>query len=226
MILHFADLGMIQYKEALRLQYQLHEKRQRDEIEDVVLLLEHPPVITMGVRGIYDNVYFSKEQLSEKGIDIVEVQRGGDVTFHGPGQLVGYPIMNLKDTGSDVKSFVEKMQNSIIEILETYYNIQANSEHGKYTGVWVGDEKIAAIGIEIKKWITMHGFAFNINTNLEYFNFINPCGLSKGVTSLEMLTGKKQDINRIKKAVIDHFARQYKREAKEISVEELLNPER
>ena len=110
----------------------------------------------MGVRGDYRNVYLSKEQLSQKGIDVVEIQRGGDVTFHGPGQLVGYPIMNLKDAGSDVKSFVEKMQNSIIGVLETYYGIEANPEHGKYTGVWVGEGKIAAIGIEVKKWIDVY----------------------------------------------------------------------
>lgn len=221
-MLNYVDLGLIEYGKALEIQYKLHQKRQAGEIEDTLILLEHSPVLTLGTRGEYSNIYLPKELLEKQGIKIFEVNRGGDVTYHGPGQIVGYAIMDIKALGGDLKDFVHKMEQSIINLLKDKYEINAYREEKKYTGVWVDDKKIAAIGIEAKKWISMHGFAFNVNTNLEHFKLINPCGLSKEVTSVESLTGKKEDINALKPLLASYFAKEHKMEFKKVSINELL----
>lgn len=221
-MLNYVDLGLIEYGKALDIQYKLHQKRQAGEIEDTLLLLEHSPVLTLGTRGEYSNIYFPKELLEKQGIKIFEVNRGGDVTYHGPGQIVGYAIMDIKALGGDLKDFVHKMEQSIINLLKDKYAFNAYREEKKYTGVWVDDKKITAIGIEAKKWVSMHGFAFNVNTNLEHFKLINPCGLSKEVTSVESLTGKKEDINELKPMLAAYFAKEHKTEFKKVSINELL----
>ena len=206
MQLNVVSLGRIDYMEALDLQEKLLAMRQRGEIDNTLLLLEHPPVLTLGKRGVYSNIIVPKEELDANRISIYEVARGGDVTYHGPGQIVGYPIVDLKDLNMGVKDFVWKIEEVFIRLLKKEFDITAHREEKKYTGVWVGDEKITAIGIAVKHWVTMHGFAFNVNTELEHFKWINPCGISdKGVTSLEKLLGFSQDFGKINEMMIEYF---------------------
>lgn len=209
MNLNIVNLGLIPYSDALEIQYKLFEKRLSGEIEDTLILLEHPPVLTLGTRGEYKNIYLNNEELKRQGIETFEVSRGGDVTYHGPGQIVGYLIFDLRLIDKDIRLFIDKIQQSIIDLLFLEFNISAYSEKDKYTGVWVDDKKMAAIGISIKKWISMHGFAFNVNTNLDHFKWINPCGLSKGVTSVEEVLGKTQDMKAVFEMVIKHFSKEF-----------------
>ncbi len=198
-------LGLIDYTDALEIQRKLIKLRQDGKIKDTMLLLEHPPVITLGRRALEANILMPKEFFKTRGIDICEIERGGDVTYHGPGQLVGYPILNLNDYGRDVRQFVSNIEEIFIRLLSSEYGIDAgrNLEH---TGVWVGDEKITAIGFAVKKWVTMHGFAFNVNTDMSHFNWIVPCGIKdKGVTSLQSLVDKNIDMNEIIEKVIYYF---------------------
>jgi lipoate-protein ligase B len=204
--LNIVILGKTEYKEALDLQERIFELRQQGKISDTLLLLEHPSVITLGKRGVYSNIIVPKEELAEKGISIYEVSRGGDVTYHGPGQIVGYPIVNLKEMNKGVKDFVWGVEEVFIQLLKNEFKITACRDTEKYTGVWVDNEKITAIGIAVKHWITMHGFAFNVNTELEYFRLINPCGITdRGVTSLEKLLGRPQDLNNLIEMVLTYF---------------------
>jgi lipoyl(octanoyl) transferase len=206
MSLKILDLGLMDYESALRLQSEYLEKRIKGEIEDTLILVEHPPVLTLGRRGDNANIISSKEELEALGVTCFEVSRGGDVTYHGPGQIVGYPIMDLNFQGKDVKEYVYKLEEVIIRLLKNEFEIAAVREDKKYTGVWVNNEKITAIGVAVKHWVTMHGFAFNVNTNLDHFKWINPCGITdKGVTSLEKILSKKQDFNKIKELVIKYF---------------------
>jgi len=220
--LNIIKLGVIFYSQALEIQCKLLEKRQKGEIDNTLLLLEHPAVLTLGTRGQYNNIYLSSDELKSQGIEVFEVNRGGDVTYHGPGQIVGYPIFDLRDIGKDIHLFVRKMEQSIINLLKQEYGIDAYEETDKFTGVWVNDKKITAIGISVKKWVTMHGFAFNINTNLEHFNWINPCGLSKGVTSLEQLIGRKEDIQLVYEKVEQYFTKEFGCEAIKLKLSEIL----
>lgn len=204
--LQICDLGRMDYASALEVQHRLLEKRQLDLIEDVLLLVEHPAVLTLGARGRYENIYLTKEQLAEAGVQIHEVSRGGDVTYHGPGQLVGYPIMKVESFPGSIRGFVSSIESGLINLLRSEFDINAVQRQDKYTGVWVGDRKIVAIGIAVKKWVTMHGFAFNVNTDLSHFTWINPCGLSMGVTSIEALTGRPADFDRVKELTAIYLA--------------------
>ena len=198
MRLNVLKIGMIDYKEALVLQEKLRSMRSDNKIEDSLLLLEHYPVITLGRRGKYSNIKLKKDILEKRSINIYEVTRGGDVTYHGPGQLVGYLIFDLKDHGRDIKEFVWKIQEVFIRFLRSEYEIESCRDDRTYTGVWVGNDKLTAIGIAVSRWVTMHGFSFNINTNMDHYQWINPCGITdKGVTSLERLTGSKQNLDTI-----------------------------
>jgi lipoyl(octanoyl) transferase len=203
------NLGLIEYSRALAIQNMLVRKRKDGETGNVLLLLEHPAVITMGTRGQDENIYATEKYLKSAGISVVRTNRGGDVTYHGPGQIVGYPIFDLNDFNRDLTGYVRNMENALIKLLDNKYGIEAHYETGKYTGVWVGDKKIAAIGIAVVHAITMHGFAFNVNTNLEHFKLINPCGLSKGVTSVAELTGRKQNMEQLFAEVAEYFAAEY-----------------
>jgi lipoyl(octanoyl) transferase len=201
------NLGLVDYADALALQESIWKMRSRNEIDDTLLLLEHPPVITVGRRGNPAHILFSRSRLEAMGVRIHEVNRGGDVTYHGPGQIVGYPILDLNGYGKDIKAFVGWLEDVFIRLLEGEYAIQARRDEKTYTGVWVGDQKITAIGIAVKQWVTMHGFAFNVNTCLEHFRWIVPCGIAdKGVTSLEQLTGKTQDLPTLYRKLTDYFA--------------------
>ncbi len=198
MKLKVIKLGRMDYREALELQTRLWQQVSSGEGQDTLLLVEHPPVITLGVRGKQEHILLPEEERKRLGVSTVQVSRGGDVTYHGPGQIVGYPIMNLNRWGRDIHDFVHKIENTFITLLKDDYGIRAERGDKTYTGVWVDMEKITAIGIQVKKWTTMHGFAFNVNTDLSHFQWIVPCGLTdRGVTSLEKLTGRKQDMDKL-----------------------------
>ncbi|MBI2222496.1 MAG: lipoyl(octanoyl) transferase LipB [Acidobacteria bacterium] len=184
-------LGRIGYADALELQQRLVEERRRGEIEDQLLLLEHPPVITLGVKVRNDrsHVLASPERLATLGVELHETGRGGDVTYHGPGQVVGYPIVDLRPDRCDVHAYVRDLEEVMIRAARTF-GVEATRVAG-LTGIWVGNEKLAAIGVRISRWVTSHGFAFNVNTDLSHFALIVPCGINdRGVTSLAKLLGR------------------------------------
>lgn len=214
--------GLMDYQEALKMQKRLLQLRQAGKIQDILLLLEHPPVITLGKRGKDTNILMPEDLLKSKGIKIYRIDRGGDVTYHGPGQIVGYPIMDLKNHGKDIRKFVRNIEEVFIRLLKEEYNITAGRDP-EHTGVWVGEEKITAIGLSIKRWVSMHGFAFNVNTNLDHFNLINPCGIiDKGVTSLEKIVGHPLNMDKVIDQVIKYFSRVFGVEV-QISKEALKN---
>ncbi len=199
MKLRILNKGLVEYGEALELQKELLLKRQNEEIPDTLILLEHPPVITKGKRTAEGDVLLPEKVLEKQGIGIFEIDRGGEATYHGPGQIVGYLIFNLYEKQRQLKQFVANVEEIFIRLLKNEYGITADRDL-KHRGVWVGDSKITAIGISIHKAVTMHGFAFNVNTNLDHFNWIIPCGITdRGVTSIEKLTGRKEDMAELKK---------------------------
>lgn len=198
-MMRVVDLGRVDYKEALEIQKKVQQLRRFNLCDDTLLLLEHPPVITKGIRSDDEHILKSDEFFRENGVEVHESSRGGDVTYLGPGQMVGYTIMSLDITGRDIKRFVGNMELAVINILKKEFNIEAHTEDKKYTGVFVETNKIAALGIAVNHRVTMHGFAFNINTNLEHFKWIVPCGLKdRWVTSVEALTGEKQSLSKFK----------------------------
>ena len=204
--LNIVYLGLTAYQNALDMQHALFEKVKEDEVDDTLLLLEHPPVLTMGQSAECRNVYLSEQQQKELGVSIYQIDRGGDVTYHGPGQIVGYPIFNLTHHGKDVRSFMHNVQDVFLRLLQNEFNLSPHREDGKYTGIWLGEKKITAFGVHIRHWTTTHGFAFNVNTDLSHFQWINPCGLSdRGVTSLENETGKTQDMEQLYHLVAQYF---------------------
>lgn len=209
MKLNVLFLGRCDYDRALDIQYKILEKRQKDEIGDTLILVEHPPVITIGRNGKENNVIASEEYLEEHGIAVINTNRGGDVTYHGPGQIVGYPIIKLTKLGIGVRNFVNGLEEVFIKLLGENCNIEAGRDT-ENTGVWVGNEKITAIGLAVKRGVTMHGFAFNVNTILEHFLLIVPCGIiGKGVTSVQKLSGKKVDFEEMNKKVLEYFCKQF-----------------
>lgn len=206
--LTYCDLDFIDYKEAWDLQYYLHQQRVENQISDILLLLEHPNTYTLGKSAHIENLIGGKEFLEQNNISVYNIDRGGDITYHGPGQLVGYPIINLTDWHQDSHKYLRTLEEVIIKVCSEY-GLSAKRVEG-YTGVWIEDRKIAAIGIKISRWVTMHGFAFNINTNLDLFNGIIPCGISdKSVTSLQKELGKEIFINEVKEKVIHHFLNEF-----------------
>ena len=197
-------LGIIDYEESLRLQNRLAEARKEEKIGDVLLLLQHPPVITMGKSGKVQNVLASPTTLQEKRIKVIFTDRGGDVTYHGPGQLVAYPILNLLVYGLSVPDYVWHLEEVVIRLLARF-GISAG-RLGKLRGVWVGEEKVASLGVHLSRWISKHGLALNINTDLELFNFINPCGTGRRVTSMAKILKKEQPMEEIETLVLEEFA--------------------
>ena len=196
--LEVRDLGRIGYAEALELQRRLNRERSEHRIPDQLLLLEHPPVITMGKSAPPDHVLAPGETLSEAGVEIHHIERGGEATYHGPGQIVGYVIINLQERSRSIRRFVADLEQVFIDLLHQDYGITAR-RNAHHRGVWVGGDKITAVGIAVKNRTTLHGFAFNVNTNLEHFAWIVPCGItSGGQTSLERLLGGPQDLTQVK----------------------------
>jgi lipoyl(octanoyl) transferase len=197
-------LGRVHYGEALELQQQLVAERKQGLVPDQLLLLEHPHVITLGRNGHMENLLASAEILERAGISFFPTDRGGDVTYHGPGQLVGYPILDLREWKRDVGAYVRGVEQAIIDTLGDY-GIEAGRVP-KLTGVWVGDRKIAAIGVHISRWVTSHGFALNVSTDLTYFQYIVPCGLTKPVTSMAQL-GVRASLEEVGDRLAAHFCR-------------------
>jgi lipoyl(octanoyl) transferase len=205
-------LGTVPYAEGVDLQKRLVEQRKAGAIPDQLLLLEHPPVITLGVKTRDDrsHIVAAPATLKEEGVEVVETGRGGDVTYHGPGQLVGYPIIDLRPDRCDVHRYVRDLEEMLIRAV-LRFGVTAARMPG-LTGVWVGDEKLAAIGVRIARWITSHGFALNVTTNLGHFDFIVPCGIAdKGVTSLGHLTKLLVTVEAVVPAVTDAFAEVFDR---------------
>lgn len=200
------ELGRVGYAEASRLQRELVEQRKRGEIPDQLLFVEHPHVITLGRNGHMDNLLAPKEFLERAGIGFYETNRGGDMTYHGPGQIVGYPILDLRDWKRDVVAYVRALEQTIIDALAGF-GICAGRVAGA-TGVWIEGAKVAAIGVHISRWITSHGFALNVNTDLSYFGCIVPCGLTKPVTTLEAV-GCSASRAEVQSALIREFSRQF-----------------
>lgn len=199
------DLGLVSYEKAYDLQRRLHKFRREGRIDDVLILLEHEPVVTIGRGGKRDNILVSEELLQSKGIRVFEIDRGGDVTLHCPGQLVGYPILDLKIHGKNIHRYLRNLEEVIIRSLKVYgINGQRIENH---TGVWVGGRKVASIGIGIKGWVTFHGFALNINSDLSYFSLIRPCGFeSRTVTSMSEILGRSVEPKNFRYQLIKQFA--------------------
>jgi lipoyl(octanoyl) transferase len=205
-------LGTVPYPDALELQKRLVEQRKAGDIPDQLLLLEHPPVITLGVKSRNDrsHVLATPDALAAEGVEVYETGRGGDVTYHGPGQLIGYPILDLRPDRCDVHRYVRDIEEALIRGVAEL-GIDAVRSPG-LTGIWVGEDKLAAIGVRIARWVTSHGFALNVSTNLGHFGFIVPCGLQdKGVTSVEKLLGRPVPMADVQRAVGEAFADVFER---------------
>jgi len=205
--MEFRRLGLVPYQQAWAMQRALAAARQRDDIPDTVLLLEHPHTFTIGRSGTRDHVYLSDQELADRGITCLEVDRGGDVTYHGPGQLVGYPILFL-GSQPDVGAYLRSLEGCLIAVLDDW-GIRAGRLEG-YTGVWIGDRKIAAIGVKVAQGVTTHGFALNANTDLSLFGHILPCGIpDKGITSMALELGRPVSMGQIEDAVVARLAERF-----------------
>jgi lipoyl(octanoyl) transferase len=204
MLCHVEQLGLIRYAQALELQHRRVAQRKAGEIPDTLLLLEHPHVYTLGRNAKEENLLFSRERLAALGAEVFETDRGGDVTYHGPGQLVGYPILDLTCHRRDLAWYMRSLEEVFIRVAADC-GVQARRLAG-CPGVWVGDAKLVAMGVHVSRWVTSHGFAFNVSTHLSYFDSIVPCGIrDKGVTSLEKLLGRRVEMESVFPAVVGHF---------------------
>jgi len=200
-------LGIVPYADALALQRALVEERRANRVPDLLILLQHPPVITVGVRGDggRSHIIADTDRLAALGVAVSETGRGGDVTYHGPGQIVGYPILDLRPDRCDVHRYVRDVEEVMIRTCVDY-GVPAGRITG-LTGAWVGPEKIGAIGVRISRWITSHGFAFNVSTDLAYFDLIVPCGIAdRGITSLQRVLGRSVNIADVEESLVCHFA--------------------
>ncbi len=204
--LHVCWLGRVDYRAGLALQERLIEGRRRDGHGDTLLLLEHPPVITLGRNSDPAHVLHDEAELARRGVELHEIGRGGDVTYHGPGQLVGYPVIRLAGSEKDAHAYLRNLEQGLIGVA-AHYGIEAGRVEGM-TGIWVGDEKLAAIGVRLSTgWITSHGFALNVTTDLEGFSTIVPCGIrGRGVTSLARLLGRSVDLEEVARVAAREIA--------------------
>jgi len=204
----FCRLGTIDYAEAHRLQKELQRKRVGGEVGDIVLLLEHPPVLTMGRSAKAQHVLAAPELLAARGIRVHEVGRGGDVTYHGPGQLVAYPIIDLKPDRKDVRKYVASLEETMIRTCADF-GLAAGRVEG-LNGAWIGERKVGAVGVRISRWVTMHGLALNVSSDLRHFEMIVPCGVQdKGVTSLSAELGRTVHVSDLFEPLAGHFAGLY-----------------
>jgi lipoate-protein ligase B len=198
------NLGLMKYGEAWELQRRLHRQRVEGEHSDVLLLLEHPPTLTLGKAGALDNVLISRERLAQQGISLFFIDRGGDVTYHGPGQLVGYPILDLRKRGKNLHRYIHDLEEIMLRTLRDF-SIDGYRDEG-HPGVWVNREEIAAIGLSVRRWVTMHGFALNVNTNLNHFTCINPCGFTdRKATSMSKILGRTISMEAVAEQLVSHF---------------------
>ena len=197
-------IGRTRYAEAWNFQHNLLKLRQDGNINDLIVLTEHDHVYTHGKSSDNNHLLASEAELQSSGIEVFHIDRGGDITYHGPGQIVGYPILDLHNYGQDIHLYLRKLEEVIIRTL-IKFGITAGREEGM-TGVWVDGEKIAAMGVKVSRWVTMHGFALNVNTDLTKFSRIIPCGIfHKGVTSMQKVLGKESDMNLVSKYLLESF---------------------
>ncbi len=200
-------LGQADYGETLELQRVLHARRRAGLIPDVVISVEHNPVITLGRSGSREHLLVSSQELQREGIELFEVERGGDVTYHGPGQLVIYPIVDLRAHGRDVKRFIERLEQATIAALSGF-GIEAGRRDG-YPGVWILDRKIASIGVYVRGWVSRHGLAINVDVNPAHIAMINPCGLSVEMVSACDLSDRPMAIDQVRRLFLDRLAEQF-----------------
>ena len=219
------DLGLMEYGEAWDLQHHLWSRRVEGELPDLLLLLEHPHVITLGRRGNQSHLLASPETLKEKGVSIFHVERGGDITYHGPGQMVVYPILHLKNYGYRVVRYVDQLEEIILRVLQDF-GIKGRRDPFN-RGVWVNQEKIASLGVAIKRWVSFHGLALNYGTDLTYFDLINPCGLEGvKVTSMEKILGARISWERLCQRMTLHFEEIFEKQWERKELSEILTDER
>jgi lipoyl(octanoyl) transferase len=204
------DLGLIPYREALQIQRKTVAELQRGRGEEALFLLEHPHVVTLGRSGSVKSLLLGREQLTARGIELFETDRGGDVTYHGPGQLVGYPILSLEPGRQDIRRYVIDVESALIGTLADH-GLESD-RHAAYRGVWIENRKIASVGIRISRWVTCHGFALNVSTDLAYFSVITPCGIEGcRMTSMHNELGRPVDMQEVKQTVTRNFARVFER---------------
>lgn len=206
------ELDVVTYENGLQMQETLVRMRQQDQVPDQLLLLEHTPVITLGRGGRPENLLASQETLKRNGVRFYETTRGGDITYHGPGQLVAYPILHLGEGRRDVRKYVTKLEEVLIRTARAFGVESTRSEGNR--GVWVGGkDKLASIGVRITKWVTSHGIALNVATNLDHFALITPCGIQgAGVTSLQKLSGTQVTVDAVRKSFAHHFSEVFERD--------------
>lgn len=214
-------MGRVEYAPAWELQKRIQarlieakRKEPREEVPHVLLLVEHPPVFTLGKNGNAANLLLSEEALAARGATFYRIDRGGDITFHGPGQIVAYPILDLDQFFTDIHRYLRELEEAVI-LTCAAYGLDAGRVAGR-TGVWIGpdgrgpERKICAMGIRSSRWVTMHGLAFNVNTDLSFFSFINPCGITdRGVTSLARELGREVDVEEVQEELVRHFASRF-----------------
>ena len=198
------DLGISEFKDTWNLQKELQEKRILGEIEDQLILVEHPAVYTLGKNASKEHILKRKE-----GVSVIQTDRGGNITFHGPGQLVGYPILDLNFYKRSITWYMRELEQLMIDVLKEY-GIEGSTKKG-LTGTWVNDHKIAALGVRISRWVTMHGFSLNINPDLNYYQDIIPCGIQGyGVTSMAMIMGEEvPSMDEVKIKMVDYFKNRF-----------------
>lgn len=205
-LLNLSD-GLTPYAEAWALQKALVAARQQGTIPDGLMLLEHPPVFTIGRATRTEHLVFPPESLAAQGFGVYEIERGGSITYHGPGQLIGYPILDLRAYNEDIGAFMRSLEETLVRTLADF-GIPAQRVRG-YPGVWVGGEKIAAVGVAVKRKVTMHGFALNVSPELGHFTFINPCGLGRPVTSMARVLGRQVPVDEVRGTYLLRFGEVY-----------------
>jgi lipoate-protein ligase B len=214
-------LGCISYTDALDLQMRICELKKNGYRKDVLLLLEHPPTITLGRNGSLDHLLIREDELRSRGIELWHIDRGGDITFHGPGQLVGYPILHLTHGERDIRRYMKNLEESLIRLL-SLYEIEGERD-AKFTGVWLKNAKIAAMGVHISRWITRHGFALNVNTDLSFYDLIVPCGITgRSITSMQKQLSRTLGLQEIAEGYIREFAAVFNRKMVILSESEIM----
>ena len=219
--MNIVDLGKKDFKEIWDLQKNIHEKRLEGKIEDTLLLVEHYPVITIGKSGKEANLLIPFKLLEKKGIAYYHIERGGDITYHGPGQIVGYPIFNIKEGLVGIKPFIKRLEDIIIATLSAF-NIMGMKKE-KMIGVWTEKGKICSLGIAVKRWVSFHGFALNVNTDLKNFDLIVPCGIKNVImTSIKDILNEEVPMDEVKKHLIKNFGIGFKKNSVKKCLEELI----
>jgi len=219
--LNILDLGYKDYKEVWELQKTIHQKRVENGIVNTLILVEHNPVITMGKSGKENNLLIPLGLLEKRGIAYYHIERGGDVTYHGPGQIVGYPIFNIRDGLAGIKPFIEKIEDVIILSLKEFGIIGEKRE--KFIGIWTKQGKVCSIGIAVKRWVSFHGFALNVNTDLSYFDLIVPCGLKEvKLTSMAEILGREVPMNSVKTSITKNFGIVFEKKLARKCLEEII----